>query len=414
MARLLRWFYRWLVIRFSGNHSDQSEHDLFEIDGALALAPIIPDPVPDLLPLEPVEESAWCVPDDATDRKTASFADEDLSITWHFRSTILDRLDEYFPCLRRLKTYAPDDYALFARVGFSIPADLYANPRHENTVERLRTATRLSFGGLLMGGIGELHPDKCYPSFIYFSKLTQPSQVQVAGGDIYRLTLLWDKRSRGAQWRSEFTMPEACHLAVTTDGQVALLRERVAHSREITRRAGHRKETLRLTSAQWAYPNWIMEIAGEHKLDPQQWAAGLFMLAFVTHLEATSRILIRTSRDDLTATFGIDLPRAKYFFADRQLDVASDGKRKRIFHSVVAHTRTLAEDRTTTVRAHYRGVRDFEWKTYRIHIVLPTNNFVVTDNSIAATVRQDIDPAERRRFMGSRGYGASLAQVLTR
>src|SRR6185436_16011577 len=116
----------------------------------------------------------------------------------------------------------------------------------------------------------------------------------------------------------------------------------------------------------WRYPGWIADVAeDEHgdrrKRSGEQYVAEMMVMAFQTYRESVSKIVVRASRGGNVAAFGIELPRAKYFFADRDAELASDGRRKRIFHSVVEHHRKLADNREVVVKSHFRGARKFDW-----------------------------------------------------
>ena len=135
-----------------------------------------------------------------------------------------------------------------------------------------------------------------------------------------------------------------------------------------------------------------------------QW---FFKMAFLTYDAVVEKIQIRVSKGSMVAMFSIILPTAKVFFRDRRVEAATDGKRRRIFHSVVDHIREYS-DHTTLIKAHYRGSRDFEWNDYRIHIVLPE---VKPDFSIAASYSEDQETATE--YVGARELGKAYAEVLS-
>jgi len=106
--------------------------------------------------------------------------------------------------------------------------------------------------------------------------------------------------------------------------------------------------------------------------DPYQWGASLF-ISTMNSFDATMigfQILAR--RDNRSAvSWSVPESRAKTFFRDREIEVANDGRRRRIFHCVTEHERTLPSGRVTKVAAHYRGARHFIWKGERIRIDPP-------------------------------------------
>lgn len=289
------------------------------------------------------------------------------SARWHFRGLLLDRLDEYFFCMRQLRSRDPGAYAMFSRVGFTIPADVLANPG----TGPLETPS-FAFGGILYTANEWVTSKWIYPSFLYFHKIKAPSRVEAfPGGDVYRFSVVFDSRYRGPR----LTAVASCHLGVRASGEITLLREQVTTRHTIVtgtrRRRKHRRESVTLSTSTWRWPPWIEDCYGGN---PQAWAADHFRIAVNTYAGTLSKVLIRVKSRDVSATFGIDVARAKYFFRDRQVTtLAADGRKKRIFHAVQHHTRQLPSLGTTEVRAHYRGLRDFRWNDYAVHIVWPAN-----------------------------------------
>ncbi len=76
---------------------------------------------------------------------------------------------------------------------------------------------------------------------------------------------------------------------------------------------------------------------------------------------------IVAKKDGSKATFIVPEHRWKDFFKDRFDVKAVDGRRKRIFHAVTAHSRSNGSN----VRTHYKGSRHFFWRGYEISIVMP-------------------------------------------
>lgn len=339
---------------------------------------------------------------------------EEESTLWHFRSSILDRLDEYFVCIRRLRRHDSDSYDLFSRTGFSISADMFFRGDHEQNRAAFRNATnRWSFGGFFFPRTEEIQTAGIVPSFIYFRKLNRPSIAERFNGDVYSLTLIYDDRQLSEHWRSKFSYPVTCHIGVDAEGNTRLLRERVQTVSEIkTHRKHGRSDKLRLRMYSWQYPSWLFYAGIDHDKSPETFATDILVMALVTHVRSMEKIIVRVKRDGLVAAFGIELSRAKYFFADRDMSaLAADGKRKRIFHSVIAHARTLSTGAVTSVRFHYRGLRHFDWNGYGIRIVFPENNRLVAYPT-PARYEEDIKVAQIPEWCTSKGAGKIIAEAL--
>src|SRR4249920_1100375 len=117
MARLLQ-VWQWVKARFSRRAitvgalalaTEPPATDTLPAESLLALAhreavPVPPWIEPELASLPVVSES--------------SPPHERATPVWHLKTTILDRLTEYFVCIRQLRRSDPDAYGYFARVGF--------------------------------------------------------------------------------------------------------------------------------------------------------------------------------------------------------------------------------------------------------------------------------------------------------
>jgi hypothetical protein len=339
-------------------------------------------------------------------------ANERSSTRWHLRGGILDRLDEYFFCLRQVRVYDRDSYELFKRVGLTVPAETFANPKHE---DHATMPPSISFGGVLISQGHEYDADRIQPSFVYFRKLTRVPRVQAFQGAIYELTVVYDQRQYVGRWISEFVGPLRCHVGVGADGAMTLLREAVPVRHTITtgRKRGHRRDQIVITGAEWIYPAWTAEVAAEHHEPAEQWISCMLRMAFHTHRSASEKIVIRVARDACCAAFGIDVARAKYFFADREVEaLAADGRKKRIFHAVREHQRRITEARETTVRYHYRGIRSFAWNRYAVHISLPGDSTAVLRFDAPGQVRCENE--DTRGYYDSAQAGDVFAGVLDR
>jgi hypothetical protein len=255
-------------------------------------------------------------------------------------------------------------------------------------------------------------------SFIYFHKMKRPLKVQAVGSaDVYRLTCFYDDLDK-------FQAPLVCHLAVDSNAQIELLKEELKITHRIHpsgRKRGHaRSLPFNLVSSHWAVPEWIQWVVDDKGANPkgvtaEQWVTRMLVLAVVSHYYATQRIVIRVKHGTCVAAFGIELPTAKRFFKDREKTtaIARDGKRKRIFHAVRAHDRRLPIGRVTDVKAHYRGIRTFDWNGYQIHIVFP-NNTKVFDMNIGLKYPDEVTPKERNRYRGEKYVGTLVAKILDR
>ena len=240
--------------------------------------------------------------------------------------------------------------------------------------------------------------------------------MQPFNGDVYVLGLLYDERLPLQHWMSRQHIVLSCHVGITAASEVVLLKERTQRADVITTQRGRKRERLTRTTHHWAIPAWLPFLMADNprQRTPQVWIADTFKTVMVTHHKAMQRFIVRVRQGGCVAAFGIELARAKVFFRDRdKTDVAVDGKRKRIFHSVREHTRVLPTARTTDVRAHYRGIRSFAWGAYGVHIVLP-QHAPVLDIDLPTRYVSDVPEADRAAYVDEGVMGAQVAQVLDR
>jgi hypothetical protein len=340
--------------------------------------------------------------------------EEEHSTRWYLRGQLLDRLDEYFFCVRQVRRHDPHAYGLFSRIGFAIPADVFANPYHPHF--SIVPPAGTAFGGCLYPN--SKRADSVHPSFVYFEKIERPTRVQrFTDGPVYRLTALYDDRKRDARWHTKLTARGTCHIGVhATTGAMTLLREATTTQRAITtgtRNRRRRRETLWMTIESWQVPSWLYLRKSEDGLTAEEWATWLLRCVFHTYASATQKIVIRVKHGGCCASFGIDVARAKVFFKDRsETAVAADGKRKRIFHAVRQHVRQLSTG-ATEVRFHYRGLRSFDWNGYAVHIVWPTVTDVLAFGEPGKYV-EDVEKADRHKYASMGKVGDSFAAVLER
>lgn len=380
------------------------------VDAAPAAAPIAD--------VEPEEASTPQTTVQGAPAKAPRWKDEpntENGTTWHFKSVILDRLDEYFVCIRRLRRLDPSAYAMFSRLGFAVPADAFANGSHPANIAKA-FANRVAFGGHLFPQPED--ESLVQPSFSYFRKLSHPPRVRAFHGDVYELTLLYDDRhGQGFRWKSKHRPGLLrCHVGMAADGTLSLLKEHVSVTSKVqpgrAARRGRKPPTITLTTHQWQYPEWVIEIGAEHSKDPGEWAVEMLVMALTTYSESISRLVVRAKHRGCIAAFGIEIDRSKYFFADRDTSaLARDGKRKRIFHAVTAHQRRLASGLVSNVKHHYRGIRAFDWNGYGINIVLPANRILMAFDK-PATCLENIPEDAQDKFIDEKQFGEKFAELL--
>lgn len=322
------------------------------------------------------------------------FEESEFKGEFNFRDSILEQLDRYWVYIERMKKYDPDAYDLYTQIGgimapyCSIGANfdrrLTVDKMTEEEIEKHKKATvltpwfkkhRPTFGCITFGAnpLDEEIEDKTknkkqYPKFIYFTKYRQPPpELQpMLGGDIYKLTIWWDRQhDKKLKWGR----PTDCGIFVSQDGNtIKLLRQIDTKKIWIRRKHGHyRGKMFSIPQRAWHIPDIYKDWAADHGITADLHLTHLFTDTVKRYEQSCGiNAQITIHKDNLTAIFGIDPRRTAYFFRDRDV-VVNDGSRQRILHSVREHTRHDG----TPVKSHYRGAREFTWAGYKVLITIP-------------------------------------------
>lgn len=293
-----------------------------------------------------------------------------------FREVILDQLDYYFTCIKRLRRRDPDAFALHARLGALVmPRPLMDDSNTPMIVNRASpwfAQTLPDFGAVFYGDVAQRHEaavkgKTVWPRFFYFRKYKPghvPCEIEAThDGTVYVISCYWDLGAVDGQ--SEFA------VVVDKAGRLRLLRQRSTERVTIRHKRGcqHQRQTT-VERQVWAKGGgtFLNTWAAEHSLTSEHLAEIVFAkTTTLFELANASMIRISINRGDLTAAFSVNIKRTPYFFKDRDLRVNENGHRKRIFHIVRPHVRASG----STVRMHFRGERSFDWNGYRVVITVP-------------------------------------------
>lgn len=304
---------------------------------------------------------------------------------FNFRDTILDQLERYWVYLARMRKHDKDAYEFYKVMGATLVPYMATGTRRlvPEPFEKLskkglamyRSEIVLppwfkkhwpSFGCIAYGtnpideaselakdSEGHLHAT---PKFLYFRRVKSvPWMVQpVLGGHVYILTVWWDRphdRKANEHWGRPCEYP----FHINDDGtRIRALKTR-KHSN------GNYGPWW-----DWQYPDqgW----SEQYGLDCQTHLTHIFT-SVMGEIEATnySTVRVEVTKGELTAVFGISPSRTSYFFQDRDIILAPNGCKRRIFHFVRPHIRKDG----SAVRAHFRGLREFTWANYKVKITVP-------------------------------------------
>lgn len=292
---------------------------------------------------------------------------------FYFRETILDDLDIYFKCLRRMRSSDPDGYAFYSRVGSQmVPSSKKFIYLHE--LDPWWKFNRPAFGSVAWGcsktlGEMEMSKENLNPRFIYFTKY-QPSRAPAVyerarvGEDVYEITCFYDDHFLKGKLKAVLSFA----VGVDRSGYVRPLKERITETIWITpKKQKNKKNEFCVRRSSWGISRSVQLLCNSANSDPVGLMRTLFVMAANIYA-STSNGMIRVSVKDkngLAAVFSVDVKRTPYFFKDRDA-----GEGGRIFHIVRPHMRRKASG-LAPVKMHFRGLRDFNWNGYRVHITVP-------------------------------------------
>jgi hypothetical protein len=330
--------------------------------------------------------------DDNPENPTVLFEQSEFYGLFNFRDTILDQLDRYWVYLERMRRHDASAFGYYRQVGMQLlpymtchlngrqgleaftplTEEELAAYKREIELPPMFNAARPAFGCIAFGANPKVeswekeNKKLLWPRFLYFTKYTQPPpEVQmIYGGDIYKMTVWWDKADVK---KVKHGVPTDFVVFVSKDGKHLQLLK-TCEMRWIKIKAKRSLRKFAIPDRSWHIPDDYSRWAKQFNLDPETHLTHVFTQALYNQECAQyGDIRVQVHKDDLTAVFNIDSRRMSYFFQDRDIELTGEGQRKRIFHVV----RPQLRKNGTAVRMHYRGERNFSWAGYDVAITVP-------------------------------------------
>jgi hypothetical protein len=363
---------------------------------------------------------------------TWGFAKEDVEQqgTFYFRGTILDQLETYFKLLRRFKRADRDAYDLYSQIGATISTGKMLNVIWELPAFWHDREKRPAFGCMFFGP--DSTPDLCCPQFFYFNKVRHNPSLQQFDGDIYEVVLYFDDLENNPRWMRECGATVGMHFGVDAASKITLLKSKQIRHTTVDYRgtANYGGKTRKVRSSEsiphttWDYPERLYDLWKGHKsrsssifrpeTSMEEWFCSLFLPIAAQHVAAAEtgvRVQVRAQNND-AAIFCIEPKRTAYFFRDRKAVVSERGTKKRIFHVVKPHRRELAGGRVRYVKMHFRGLRQFEWNSYRVTITVPGLHHLPMMEFTPASFTLPEDAAAPNSVIDQRELGGMLSKMV--
>jgi hypothetical protein len=394
-----------------------------------------------IVPAESVPDNEILVADSHHENRNDLVAYKETEIygEFNFRDTILQQLERYFVYLERMKRKDPDSYGFYREIGATILPYAATNASHRDRPDEDRdprdtpladyfNKTRPTFGCFVYGADpeteryeretkGEKGQEMWVPKFMYFKKYKKPPpEIQmISGGDIYVMTVYWDKPS---EKKMKYGVPQEFGIFVSSDGKEVIAlrccdtkyipmpskRER-PHGKQIPFK---RRELgqFHVPKRAWHIPGEFEKWAKKNSDNAQHFLTELFKESIQRNEMAQySMTRVAATKDNVTAVFSVNIHRTGYFFQDRDVTLTGDGTRRRIFHWVRPHVRSDG----TEVKAHFRGEREFAWAGYNIKITIPgRDHFDLADLDIGGDDEYWIDDWKTKKYLDMPQLGKKL------
>ena len=286
---------------------------------------------------------------------------------WYFKRDVLDRLDEYFDAMKRVRAVDPDTYDLYSQIGAVIvsPRTILETSSHLDT-----DGGTVGLGAIMLGRDVEMATKNIISAkFLYFKKMDRPGpHVQRTDLTTFCVTGFYttrkNRKGRTFSKGRSVSFVGSFHVGVAEDGHIQLLRERYSYRQSLGSDGS-------LVQHKWGFPPFLTDIQlhSDKKRSTEEIAQSMFAATYNTYKAASSDVRITVAKGGLTGALSVDLLRMPYFFADRE---ALPGEpKKKIFHIVRTHSRTMSGGKQHYVKSHFRGLRQFAWNGFAITITMP-------------------------------------------
>ena len=240
--------------------------------------------------------------------------------------------------------------------------------------------------------------DKIFQRFIYALKGARlPENVEAVRGTPYQFGACYEmKHEENGKEMKPRMFWSWCWIVVRPDGTLKIPHEKRPVMCTVThKRKGHsdRARTSTVFNRQWSIPTMAVAEMGRDQDGYETYLKCSFMKLLQYWTDRQKQWSVGVRKDGHRVTFSIDPKHTSAYFADRETVVNVEGKPKKIIHFVREHERMNG----SVVKAHVRGLREFDWKGYHCAVTAPNLNGAIMTNF-------PIDPIELKRGEKMDGY----------
>ena len=319
-----------------------------------------------------------------------------------FKEHVLEQLPRYFQFIDLMRKVDDDAYALFARVGASIlPRDkaiVTLDPVFANTYYNVDTIP--AFGCVYLPGNNAANKN-ITPEFVWWKKLEKGPRhgVEASPGPVYHVTALYHDEGKAAA-------PVSWHVEAPTFATARILKEYCFEKRSMyDPRSQWDRRHYSIPQSTWSYPAALRHVAADQPgRSPKEFGLSVFTMAATGIMSRSTGFQVRVAKFGRHAVFNIDDSVSSNFFSDRDVMVNENGRTKKIFHFVAGYQRTDGK----LITGHTKGLREFNWNGYNVHIGKPQMDFANPDNLTAPSVTVDDVDATGGGYMTMAEIGVAV------
>lgn len=262
------------------------------------------------------------------------------------------------------------------KLGIFIPTpmeiEFYKNPTIDKDTPRTAIASALMIPrkaerehSLLKG-----NENMMCPRFTYCIKGAKlPESVEAIRGTPYQFGVCFEMQRDEAGKEMKPKMFWAwCWIVIQPDGSINIPHER----RQVNSTVRHKRlvggsHSSIIHSRAWCLPTLAIAETGRDQNDHETFMKCTFRQLLIWWQKRPEQWSVGVRRDGHRVVFGIDKRHTAGYFADRDTVVNVEGKPRKIIHFVREHERING----STVKAHVRGLREFDWKGYHCVVTAP-------------------------------------------
>lgn len=278
-----------------------------------------------------------------------------------FSGDVLAQLPRYFEYIDLMRKVDLDAYEMFSRLGASLmPPDKAVMAHRPENVEPHYALDEVPAFGCIYLPVRDSDPNKVFADFIWWRKLdgSLPGVEASHGSTVFHVTALYHDKHRAL-------LPMSYNIVAPSVREMRVLKEYTLSTHPMyDHKAQKDRRSYSIKRSEWQFPRVLKRMAKDNGRDIHEMGITVFLIAMTGVMSRKSGFQVRVAKSGRYAVFNVDESVSVKFFQDREAQVNENGRVKKIFHFVPGYQRTDG----TSVRPHTKGLSEFEWNGYSVHI----------------------------------------------